>query len=708
MKMREKLRNLLGPLTLVVTLTLALSISQVSFAKDPVVLNQRPNKSLVWPKADHVNSALDSVDQAFSIMETTVPYDSNFPDRVRTGVNTNDEEVKRLEALLDGKIFGEGIDPQLLAINTNSYGIADPRLAELYIRATKMGLREIHLTVDLNRCITEDAKKRKVKIWDLQESDFIPGNTMSKFILDLKNAGMKFAKPGDDLGRGYYIYSIPGAADTDEKGRDVMTDIMHLKSDQYVYYSKEGPKIFSSLRTYNLTETNRENRGWIDSDPLAAEYHLQKSKDFQKAFSEGLEIWQIPSRPPRQINYKDGTYQEIGYTDGKYNPGDRLITLLKGVAKKVINYIHFVMSAFAATDRDFIDAFEGTYKFNKETGRREKTEPGILEVNPTPSILAVTEGKFSSTNDWGIPAYFSGFDLHRPRPSGVVIWGMKKPNRKNVRAFIFQGPNDSGHERTDANGPPTQHILHDKTSMLFYEGALNAGIEKLAAIFTGSLNPSNHFGNLEMQLEIVTRASSWIAQAINESVEQMVRVYSEPEHHWVVDGPVAVFRDTLARFIDHFVEEIRVEDATEIFKLFESNQYDLVVEKIVALAKTSTASRKKLDIEVVKKRATALVTLAKSELFDKFKLTGPQIESLLSSYAANPEEVHVQMNASLKRIFWGQGANESIQKASKILEVDGPVPTHHANAENIQDHATQSVRPAKLIQFRNCLQAMEL
>jgi hypothetical protein len=399
-----------------------------------------------------------------------------------------------------------------------------------------------HIT-DLNTDMTATGTERKDT--DFAHATFKAGGGGQQVQMLLK-AGFKFNGTRLD------ISSQP----LWNKSGDEMAPIMHEKEWHAISNSQSVGLL---LGTYNPTPHPRYNRLLEIMDPAIRQYMLEHALAMRDNFHNQGEIKNVKDFPPLHVDYRDGSFNEIAFTDGKYNPNERITNLFTKATQnpKDLQVEEVIYSHFVLTNQDEFDALKA-----------------LMQAQDQFKVFGIFDGKFVGYRNPGLAAAFYGIEINRP--FGKSIHGLGYKLRTRFDAYVYQRsstqnkPSDdpyTGASQVDPDGEPTdQHLWHDKTTMV---KVIENGV-RWTYIFTGSLNNSSHFANAENQLMTKILSGSALAQFFEASIKGTVAL----EPGFAVPMDKAMIRVAVADLIGHEVLEISLASLDMLFAAANNSDID--------------------------------------------------------------------------------------------------------------------------------------
>lgn len=512
------------------------------------------------PELEIVKSTKSSVNEAVKAIYTAAPAENTSAhfDRLFFREDLPAVEVEAIRKF----VADESIPQKEKEITLIRYTLGDPRVTEALIDAKKKGISVILIT-DLNPVMSLDFSQKesdssaafsKAKLKDTDKS---PG---AKVISDLLEAGFAIKKD---------IFSQPLYNSELERH-----PIMHEKA--LLLKARDKKTVF--FGTANMAPNPRYNRTFEVEDDAFYDRYQSHVDALVEIYSKGKETKEIPEQPRTLIKYADGTEMELAFTDGRYNPNDRIGELLE---KNKIN--HITLSHFVITHRGFLKSLGKAFK-----------------ANPNATGFAVADDRFSSLNNgWGLAPTLAGIDI--TDPFNRRITGLKPEKFRRIESYVYQRPaidpkTGQLRKETSEEGPPvSRHVWHDKTTLVDYED--KAG-KLLSSIFTGSFNLSNNIANSEFQVQLNLPKDSWIRGAVDHSIRSVVS--KEPQ--WAVPTLEASLRNAMGVVFGLTDLEIPLEKIRKLMESIDKRNFDGMKSSLKDIASTETNLRWKTSSDVKEER----------------------------------------------------------------------------------------------------------
>lgn len=439
------------------------------------------------------------------------------------------------------------------------YTVGDKRMREALVAARKAGIKTL-VMIDFNPIFKGDFPNGEKFTHNVNpkniRSSLGEDSSGAQFVLELINAGYEIGK--DLLSQPIY--------NEDKMPR---VPIQHEKA----LLIRKGNQKRTYYTTANLAPNPRYNRTFESIEPKLYDYYYKHVVDMADAFRNGGEIDDIKSQNRLTIRYKDGSWQELAFTDGKFNPNDRITESLK---KPISNIL---LSHFVITNRDFVEGLRGQ-----------------LETNGNSGVFYVADDRFSSQNEWGLAIVLEGADVWAP--FGKPVWGFKEKITRQVDGYVYQRPAidpETGKIRIEVSeeGPPTgRHVWHDKSTMINYT-------DGTAILFTGSLNLSNNFHNAEFQAAMGFRQTSWIAKGMQISVKGVVE---KERMKYALPVELALMRNAIGLVTRRTDLEVPISITEGIFDAVLKRDANALETQLRTLSKLGTNLKDQLNPEEINRR----------------------------------------------------------------------------------------------------------
>lgn len=571
------------------------------------------------PGVQEVTSALPSLDAA--IVRTYVSGDFQAPkelqDRLIQTENIAEVEVRAIYDLINDSSVANSEK----SVHLVRYGIGNAQMTEALIAAKRAGI-DVTLTTDLNPSFAGKfrADEKFNSRFDQAKPRLEGGgiNAAAASIEALKSAGFRLGKD---------LYSQPLYSDTVER-----KPIMHEKA----LLIRSGNKKTTFFGTANLSRSNHYNRIFEVIDPLFYDHYLEHLVALNKTFAGGGEIDQVPLQPRKLIKYADGTSQELAFTDGKFNPNDRITEALRQPFEEVI-FSHFV-----DTHRPTLEAL------------RE-----ILKNNPRVRVYGVFDDRFASSHEWGIAIALEGYDVWPP--FGKTVYGFGQRSTEQTEGYVYQRgalnpATGQAIVETSEEGPPTgRHLWHDKTTLIVQGPRI--------VLFTGSMNLSNNFHNSELQVKMNLSRTSWLAYATAVSIKGTVK---NEKMKYAIPMDLATLKNAIGMVTRHTDLEIPTDLVQRLYNALLKSDHVGMRTQLERMVGIKSNLEKRLTPDEIRARVAQF-----SEFMEWYRRTVPEeglsIEarirrvSAISIVLGEPNISNEKKVAILKSMMWRPGLDESKQ-----------------------------------------------
>jgi hypothetical protein len=485
------------------------------FGATPIWAKQNTDKRII------VNETLKSVDQA--ITKVYVGADFSVPKYFKQKlIASNDLSLIEVDAVKNF-ISSDGKNKKIYLIR---YTLGDERMSQVLADA-----RANFSTTDLDIQLITDANPfAKVDFADAEKWTGDPlrfqvstESEGGKFIHRLLESGLKWNEQ---------IFSQP-VYNTKVFDR---VPIMHEKA--MIMISDKGAKML--IGTANLARNPRYNRIFEVTDPIIIDQYVQHFENLKQAYKAGLETKKATATPWTKITYKDGTWLELAYTDGRFNPNERMMDLFKNteLSPKLKSIL---LSHFVLTHRGFMSDLESA-----------------LRANPELKVNFVGDDRFASLDEWGLSPAFIGVNIYSPFNRNFVAF--EKDLWPRVEGVIYQRPaidpitGQVRIEKTEEGPPTARHLWHDKTSLFEFTD--------VAHVFTGSFNLSNNDANAEVQMQMQLPINSWLVTAIKYSVTQTIK----KDKQFAIPLMIATLRNAIGLVFGLTDLEVPVKDIQKLYQ----------------------------------------------------------------------------------------------------------------------------------------------
>jgi hypothetical protein len=524
------------------------SLARIGFlAAFALVVTSRAQAAVAkpLPPSVSVNSTIATVDNAVTKMYFggTIKVPANLSSKLVATEDITDVEVAAIEALIADKSVPNS-QKELYWVR---YTMGNPKADAVLIKAKKAGIPTTAV-IDFNPIMTYSKFTAGQKI----TSDFKNGTWSTE---PGAMSVQRLIAGGFKLGEDLLSQPIYNPAET------LRVPIMHEK----LSLLRSGKKKITIGGTANAGMFPRVNRMLIYNDPLifdAYEAHVMALADNYRA---GRETKQLPVTPRTKIVYKDGTWFEVAFTNGQFNPNDRVVDAINNQ-----DFDGALFSEFAPTNRTVMVAL----------GAKMQASPKDVRT------FIVSDDKFTTTSSYGVTPVLLNLTVYAPF---APIHGFGEAVASHIDSFVWQRRAvDPTTKQTifqtddEDNGPPTDRWLwHDKTSIIYSTDEKN---NKMADAFTGSFNLSNNVVNAENQNQIRARADSILIQAIDYSVREMVREYPQ----YAVPAIPAITRSTVAKTLKLGTMDVALDDVDALLKALEARNVPSVASILKKISMSPT------------------------------------------------------------------------------------------------------------------------
>ncbi len=527
-------------------------------------------KTIELPPSTVVKSPLASADAGVTDMFVSHDYKTT-DQRAHPGEDILKYEAQAMRDFREGSgqfSHYKNVPAKNKGLILRRYEEGDQAVTQEFIEASHSGFRRLLGIFDFNPAMTGTFKEGEKSNTDFNHVTY-KESAMAKMIQQIR-AEPKLAL--NDVNHGYVSQPLYNGE---------MAPIMHNKDMIFVIYNGDGSIKELTLFTgsNNMTNNPRYNRMFRINDQQAIQFILDNCDEMADVFSKGGAIKDIKSKPPLLLTYRDGSTMELAFTDGKFNPNDRIQGTLERAAAnpKDIVMKRATLSHFVATDGDVIEGLHSAMK-----------------AHPAMETFAVLDDKFLPLNEFGKGAVLAGYNTS---PTfGKSTFGFAAGLRARIRAFGYQKMAE-GRVETDSDGPPiSRELWHDKTTVLEYS---EGGVDWVE-VFTGSFNLSTNGANSELQIKFRLPASSPFGQMVLESITKVAA--NEPA--FAIPLELAVFRNFLGDLLSHSIAEIPVERAETIMKALKLGKYNDAMSDLRELGKEPTTLHKKASAAELEARLT--------------------------------------------------------------------------------------------------------
>ena len=601
-----------------------------------------PRREAPLPKPTEVRSPLASVGEAVKRMFVSHAYGNSD-----ASIVDGDDLLARERSAIADFVADKSIANAEKHVLLTRYSVDDQELAQVLVAAKNAGIR-VTLITDFNVSMDFKFKEGQPAVSDFSQAT-LKTSAPGAFLKTLLDAGFEIVSNGSTSEPRAAIYSQP----LYNGGDPEMDPIMHEKSLFLVREAAQGERVLSYyFGTANLATHPRYNRVFQIDEPLSAAYGLDHAKKIMAAFRAGRTIAEIASEPPSRVWFEDESFMEAAYTNGKYNPNDRIIEVLKRTRLKKA-----WLSQFVLTNSNVVGAL-------KEA----------MTASPASTLFGVFDDKFIPLDGYGKAAVMDGF-MTAP-PQGKNSWGWPSELTKRTTLLSYLRGVD-GQVETDLEGPPlARHLWHDKTTLLLVE----EDGKDWYYLFTGSLNNSNHVANAELQFMFRLPAGSPWAQAVVDSIEKT----AAREKEYAVPLELGIMRDAVAAMAG-------------LSPLYVAKQ---VVEAVVAAATAKTSAAVEAALQSLVEQGSRILgdkfaPKPAQERLQKFvdflnwhrgeREAGRISSSLtirklaaLATVIARPGMKPASIRAELEQVLWEKGLSEAqmetrLGAAWKALGIKSPL-----------------------------------
>ena len=452
------------------------------------------------------------------------------------------------------------------------YEMNDSRLYAAIASAAKARIK-ITLITDLNEYLIGQFGKGVHSTWDFEHASY-KKSLGGKFLRKLRALGFTY-----NLNKGR-LTVLSGVPLFDPK-LDRENPIMH---DKVAVALGPGGSVYplSVVGTANLSQVETESKGqwptysgrynrfFLAKDPAAIGVDWEHALAEEQAYNLRLGAKGLAKQDhsPVRAVYKDGSYQEIAFTDGIQNPNDRITDLLTRATdpKNGIQIGEIVFSHFVLTDTGEVQALRKLMAAQEEV-----------------KVFGVFDQMFIPLNGYGLAGALANFLVQRPMGRAVYPFSAAAAKRMTLFGYqrLLDGSKGPAPSVGDDGDPAGIHLWHDKTTLIKTTEVNPRTGKKVpyVYVFTRTLNDSNHYENLESQVMIKMLASAPLAQEIENSIK--LTAQSEPQY--ALSLPVAIARDFLARFAGRSAYDIAPAKAQSFFGALAKADYGEVASLMSSL-----------------------------------------------------------------------------------------------------------------------------
>lgn len=508
------LKRFIKPLALLAAMLLAAPVHSGSGPAEPLLA-----KEII----STLSSAEDTVDRMYFSGEITTSHP-----KVSQGVDLLELERKALRSFI---ATGPAPGKEIILVR---YGVTDGQIFDLLIDAMKKNIPVTFVT-DANRALEHEFGPTENIFTDFSKATF-KDSDMGPGLKRLIESGFKW-----NTGP-FKVLSQP----LFQKTADKMIPIMHEKA----LLLKNGKKSKLLRGTANLSSASRINRMFEHTDPLFNKIYEDHYRQLIEVFSKGGKIRDIPPTAPTRMIFKDSTSLEVAFTDGKYNPNDRLSSIIKRAINdpENIKIEELVLSQFAFTNKDFSTTLNQYFHVLK------------LKGMPYPKVILFVDAKFSLLDGYGQAPVLAGYDTIPEW--GNVSRGLDSEFLGSFKIYMYQRPaidpatGTIVPEKVRNGEPSSRYLLHDKSASI----RVSEYGEAHGYFASGSENLSGHFDNAEEQVLYYLRGDSWLMSEYQNSVVDFIK--RNPEHAVAFD--IGIIRQIAADLTGHTENEIPTNIAKRI------------------------------------------------------------------------------------------------------------------------------------------------
>lgn len=605
------------------------------------------------PAPTVVRSPLNSAGDAIRKMFVSHAYGSTD-----AGAVDGDDLLARERRAIADFIADKSLSDERKRVILTRYSIDDAELAGTLVAARNAGVR-VDLITDFNVSLDYTLEPGQSMLADFSKAK-PKASPAGRFIQILLDGGFEIVSNGSTNEPLAAIYSQP----LYNKGDASMDPIMHEKSLLLVAEPAPGSSDKRKALAYyfgtaNLASHPRYNRLFELQEDLSMAYALDHADKIKAAFRVGLAIKAIASEPPYRVLFEDDSLMEAAHTNGKYNPNDRIVEVLKNSKLKKAWLSHFVL-----TNGNVVGALKDA-----------------MRANAAATIFGVFDDKFVPVTGYGKAAIMDGF-MTTP-PMGKSSWGWTADLARRTTLFNYLRGVDGAVE-TDMDGPPlARHLWHDKTTVLLVE----EGGKEWYHLFTGSLNASNHVDNAELQFMFRLPADSTWAKAVIDSIE----LTAAKEKEYAVPMEFGVLRGAIASVAGLSPLYVRPETVDAVIKAATAKDPGDAAAKFAELIDygTKLVGDKFLPKQAAERFARLLgfVNWYRAER-DERRINSPlNVRKLvaLATVVANPGMKAFTLKSALNQALWEPGVSDAelerrLKSAWTLLGIDQAMPTLRADS----------------------------
>lgn len=520
----------------------------VVFCSAAVAKIPRVSKDKPLEEPDKVISEIKNIDDAVSQMVVSHSFSHRFS-KVVDGQDIADFELAKLDAY----IVSKHVPNSEKEIWLFRYHLSDPRFVKSLARAKKAGVRKIVVCAHLQDALDVDWGRHTAPLTDFAKARPKDGGAGAA-IQGLLNAGFRYG--AEDYG----IFSAP----IFQANGDDRVPLMHEKSLLFVDRGADETEpehveviggtgnLATFFKADGSTLTTRYNRAFVFMDPQLNRFELAHAEAVIANFTAGQAIAKLPpsktmrsyfmgkSRKSIPSDSMDpaADWMELGFTDGKYELNNRIITILQQMVDEPAKFDveELILSEFVLTNKPMVEVFKK-----------------VLETFPKATIYAVLDDRFVDVRGFGLGSVLDGYDVLRSMGGIVFGWGKRLTDRTTLKVYQRGVP---GMVEEDPEGPPiARHVWHDKTMM----AKVRVGGKAKSLIASRSYNASRNYHNAESQTLFWLDQKSWISQSVEASIRRVAD--ADPA---AVDGPIGMFRNGLAMFLSASDLDIPLETAATL------------------------------------------------------------------------------------------------------------------------------------------------
>ena len=509
-------------------------------------------KSEPLPEIDKIATSLNTSEDAVEMMYVSAVL--KIPDELKSKLTSQVDVLKvEIDAMWD-LINDKSVPNSEKEITYVRYTMGDKRVDEALIAALKAGIN-VKILTDVNPVMSYSKFKKG-----------------EKFTIDFANAELKNGGKGSGpetvarlLAGGFVfdknLFSQP-LYNPDENDR---TPIMHEKA----LLLRAGKKLISFLSTTNAAPHVRFNRIFkIVLDALYSVYY-DHANSLIENYKAGKETKELASAHRKQFDFSDGTFIQLAFTDGKFNPNDRIVDAINNG-----DVTDWLLSEFAPTNWNVMNAL-GT-KMTKDTTKSIK---GFI----------ISDVKFTNNYGFGLTSTLSNYGVYS---QFVNHHGFGEGVADRVNASVWHQAAidpDTGKPmfQTEEDGAPNYAVLwHDKTTILKYKNGLYD-------MFSGSFNLSNNVVNAENQVQFRLRQNSVLAAATDFSVRETVR--TNPQY--AIPITESMITSTLAKTFKIGDLDIAAQDVKDLVQAVRDQHQDAIVSLLNKISQSPTHMKAPLSNE---------------------------------------------------------------------------------------------------------------